>query len=174
MQNAAPWHRRTAVRLALFLLVRADNRRCQDMQTQPHINTVNTTTFDQRNELSYRKTQPMLRQPSKTDSILRAIGLIDQAVLTLLQLRNLRSTPQLPQSLTFNIIRTYDQFDRNANVMSQLKTFAAAGSCVAGLARSWKSTFSDKTDQSPYRYYMLASLAAASIMVPWLLLRKRD
>lgn len=111
--------------------------------------------------------------PNRNDVIVNAIGIIDQAILTLFQLRNLNQMPTAPRSMVLQLIQLHHQFKRNDRLMAQLGLLGSAGSCLMKLGKEWKSiTRTPQTSRrDPYRYYKIASLAAASLLIPWLLVR---
>lgn len=113
--------------------------------------------------------------PNRADVIVNAVGIIDQAIHTLFQLRNLNQMPAAPRSMVLQLIQLHHQFKHNDKLMAQLSLLATAGSCVMKLGKDWKSVTrgAHPAQPDPYRYYKIASLAAASLLIPWFLLRRR-
>lgn len=125
-----------------------------------------------------RLAAPPAALPQRADVIINAVGIVDQAIQTLFQLRNLERLPTAPRSLVLDIIQLNKQFNRNERFLSQVNLLAAAGSTIMRLGREWSNVTKNHegpvpTARDPYRYYKVASLAAASILIPWLLVRRR-
>lgn len=115
------------------------------------------------------------------ETVVASLGILDQAARGLLSVRQLQSMHELPRSTLLDAFRVYNQFKRgDARFLSQARLLTSAGSCMAHLAKEWKTILSEADSirntrrEKAVRYYTLASLTAASLIIPWLLLRKRD
>lgn len=136
-----------------------------------------TPDYSRQDSMTY---YPVTTNPSeRMDMIIGGFGIVDQAIQGLLHLRELPRMPYPPRSVALEAFQIYHQFGKNPKLSGQLRLIAAAGGCVSRLARDWKSTVANDGMSAPKlsnaeRTYMLASLAAASVLIPYLMLRKRN
>ncbi|MBI3554784.1 MAG: hypothetical protein HY074_00810 [Deltaproteobacteria bacterium] len=118
-------------------------------------------------------------QPRSVDLVLTGAGIIDQAVRGLIELRELSLTQDgPPRSPLLEIVSVYHRFARSPNLLGQVSLLGSAGGTGIRLVREWGKVLDRDAAllkaRRPARIYMIASLAVASLIVPWLLLRKRD
>ena len=137
------------------------------------------TNADYTSRLSdqFPSTSDLPRPISRGDRTLNAMAVFDQAIQSLFELRDLTRAPRPPRSLLLDFIQLSDRFARNDRFVSQVGLLISAGQSVLQLGSEWKRTMqrperSTSSDQWA-QYYKVASLAAASLAVAWLLVRKR-
>lgn len=115
------------------------------------------------------------RQLRRADLWLAAIGIADQALRGLMQLRQLHELESQPRSLLFDSIQLYNRFDRNKRFIAQLPLLVQAASCAQRLGSEWRDVLRRPAPitgpRKAVRYYTIGSLALASIVIPWLWLR---
>lgn len=126
----------------------------------------------------FPSTSDLPRQTSIGDRRLHAIAVVDQAVQTLFELRDLTRAPRAPRSLLLDFINLDERFTRNERFVSQIGLLVSAGQSVLRLGNEWKHSMKEPKTSKPSeqwaRYYQVGSLAVASIAVAWLLIRKRS
>ena len=123
-----------------------------------------------------------LQPTTQTDIVIGAFGIIDQAVLGLLNLRRPSGSTEPPRSLLLDIFQLHHGLAQRANpdragLLSKLTLLGTASRTGTRLLKEWqhvlRSDLNHKAARSPARVYRIASVAAASLVIPWLLLRRR-
>ena len=116
------------------------------------------------------------------NSVLGAVGIVDQAVLGLLNLQKRSASGEPPRSLLLDIFYIHNGLTRipatgRPSLLSRLALLGTASGTGARLLKEWqhilRSGESSAEARSPARVYRIASVAAASLVTAWLLMRRR-
>lgn len=107
------------------------------------------------------------------ETIMYGIGVLDQAVLGLLELPRFRYQRELPRSYFLEASQLHLGLGHGQHdpLMSRLRSLAMGGAFALRLVKSWKGTMAHRPALTAQDRYKVISLAAASILIPWLLLR---
>jgi hypothetical protein len=115
--------------------------------------------------------QELENAPRPRDVLLSAAGALDQAVLSILHFRRGALDEEPPRSSFYDIVRAYHMLRTKTTLNSQARFVIAAGTIAFTMFNDWRKVRQGNESRFP-RYYRMASLAAASALVPWMILRK--
>jgi hypothetical protein len=139
------------------------------------VSPMSTTTIDA------GRTAPLRHSPLRDsmmntvrwdlETIIYGLGVIDQAVLGLLELPRFRLQRDIPRSYFLEASQLHHGFSQNQELMGRLRMLAMGGALALRITKGWKQTMSHRPALTGQDRYKVISLAAASLLIPWLLLR---